>query len=122
MARSWGLGKPRLLSCSLHLVKADEGADEAAAMAAVASAEGRRQGTSTPNAGAGPEPAAACARRASGRVRATPDRWRAGHVLFAMPLGQGEEEMSGAEDWPSPSTSPDRFDETSVFLNAFDAD
>jgi hypothetical protein len=104
-------------------VSSDGGADMAAAEAAVVSAQGRREGSFLPNAGAGPEPAAAVARRASGRVTAAPDWLQAGRALFSSPFGQGEEGMASLEEMGSP-TSPhdDLFEECDNFLGTFDAD
>ena len=104
-------------------MSSEGGADMAAAEAAVASAQGRREGSFLPNAGAGPEPAAAVARRASGRVTAAPDRLQVGRALFSSPFGQGEEGMASLEEMGSP-TSPhdDLFEECDNFLGTFDAD
>ena len=104
-------------------MSSDGGADEAAAEAAVASARGRREVAFPPHAGAGPEPAAAAARRVSGRVTGAPDRLQVGHVLFSSPFGQGEEGMPTLEEMGSPPPSPvDQFEEYFYFSDAFDAD
>jgi hypothetical protein len=104
-------------------MSSDGGADEAAAEAAVASARGRREVAFPPHAGAGPEPAAAVARRASGRVTGAPDWLQVGHVLFSSPFGQGEDGMPTPEGMGSPTSSHDEpFEECDNFLGAFDAD
>jgi hypothetical protein len=104
-------------------VSSNGDADVAAAEAAVASARGRREGSFPPHAGAGPEPAAAVARRASGRVTGAPDWLQVGHVLFSSPFGQGEDGMPTPEGMGSPTSShDDLFEECDNFLGTFDAD
>ncbi len=104
-------------------MSSDGGADEAAAEAAVASARGRREVAFPPHAGAGPEPAAAAARRVSGRVTGAPDRLQVGHVLFSSPFGQGEEGTANLEEMcSSPPYSVHEFEEYFDFSEKFDAD